>query len=47
MPEKKKPNKQQRREIRLRKARQWVLTYEGKHIVRAYRKRFKWITSVH
>lgn len=41
MPKKKKPNKQQRREIRLRKARQWVLTYEGKHIVRAYRKRFK------
>ena len=37
---KKKLTKAERREIRLRKARQWVLTYEGKHIVRAYRKRF-------
>lgn len=39
--QKKKPTKMQRREIRLQKARQWVLTYEGSHIVRAYRKRFK------
>lgn len=37
---KKKLTKAERREVRLRKARQWVLTYEGKHIVRAYRKRF-------
>ena len=37
---KKKLSKPERRELRLRKARQWVLTYEGKHIVRAYRKRF-------
>lgn len=29
-----------RRETRLRKARQWVLTYTGSHIVRDYRKRF-------
>jgi len=41
MSGKKKLDKNERREIRLRKARQWVLTYEGKHIVRAYRKRFK------
>ncbi len=41
MPKKKKLTKPQRREVRLQKARQWVLTYEGKHIVRAYRKRFK------
>jgi len=40
MPKKKKLTKPERREQRLRKARQWVLTYEGKHIVRAYRKRF-------
>ena len=40
MPKKKKLTKPQRREVRLQKARQWVLTYEGKHIVRAYRKRF-------
>ena len=38
---KRKLNKTERREVRLRKARQWVLTYEGSHIVRAYRKRFK------
>jgi len=38
---KRKPNKTERKEIRLRKARQWVLTYNGSHIVRAYRKRFK------
>ncbi len=41
MAKKKKLTKAERREVRLRKARQWVLTYEGKHIVRAYRKRFK------
>lgn len=39
--QKKKPTKAQRHETRLKKARQWVLTYEGSHIVRAYRKRFK------
>lgn len=38
---KSKKNKTERREERLRKARQWVLTYDGKHIVKAYRKRFK------
>lgn len=38
---KKKLTKTERREVRLRKARQWVLTYEGSHIVRAYRKRFR------
>ena len=38
---KSKKNKAERREERLRKARQWVLTYEGKHIVKAYRNRFK------
>ena len=37
---KRKLNKTERREQRLRKARQWVLTYTGAHIVRAYRKRF-------
>lgn len=37
---KKKPTKVERHEARIRKARQWVLTYQGKHIVRAYRKRF-------
>jgi len=40
VPKKKKLSKPERREQRLRKARQWVLTYEGSHIVRAYRKRF-------
>jgi hypothetical protein len=40
MPKKKKPTKTEKQETRLRKARQWVLTYEGSHIVRAYRKRF-------
>lgn len=38
---KKKLNKAQRREQRLVKARQWVLNYEGKHMVRAYAERFK------
>ena len=37
---KKKLSKPERREQRLQKARQWALTYEGKNIVRAYRKRF-------
>ena len=37
---KKKQSKSEKREIRLRKAKQWALSYEGKHIVRAYRKRF-------
>ena len=41
MTKKKKQTKAERREARLRKARQWALTYEGSHIVRAYRKRFK------
>jgi len=41
MKKKKKLSKPERREARLRKARLWVLTYEGIHIVRAYRKRFK------
>jgi hypothetical protein len=41
MAKKTKPTKSERREQRLRKARQWVLTYEGAHIVRAYRRRFK------
>ena len=40
MPKKKKLTKQERREARIRKARQWVVTYEGSHIVRAYRKKF-------
>ena len=38
---KKSLTKSERKEVRLQKARQWMLTYEGKHIVRAYRKRFK------
>ena len=40
---KKKPDRNERREIRLRKARQWLLAYDGsqRHIVRNYRKRFK------
>ena len=37
---KRKLSKPERREARLRKARQWVLTYTGSHIVRAYRKKF-------
>ena len=41
MTKKKKQTKAERREARLRKVRQWALTYEGSHIVRAYRKRFK------
>ena len=40
---KKKPDRNERRENRLRKARQWILAYDGsqRHIVRNYRKRFK------
>ena len=38
---KKKLNKTERREVRLQKARQWITTYSGIHIVRSYRKRFK------
>lgn len=38
--QKKKPSKSERRDARLIKARQWVLTYQGSNIVRAYRKRF-------
>ena len=38
---KRKPSKPERREKRLQKARQWASTYEGKHIVRAYRKKFR------
>lgn len=42
MPKKKiKQTKEQRREQRLQKARQWALAYNGSHIVRDYRKRFK------
>lgn len=37
---KKKQTKIERHDARIRKARQWVLTYQGSHIVRAYRKRF-------
>ncbi|MCL2842693.1 MAG: hypothetical protein FWE28_04405, partial [Oscillospiraceae bacterium] len=38
---KKKRTKQERTQLRLQKAKQWVLTYKGSHIVRAYRKRFQ------
>lgn len=37
----KKLTKSERRAERLRKGQQWVLTYEGSHIVRDYGKRFK------
>lgn len=37
---KKKRTKEEQRQLRLRKGRQWVLTYEGSHIVRDYRRRF-------
>ena len=38
----KKSGKTQRKEIRLQKARQWILTYNGtpKHMAKNYRKRF-------
>lgn len=39
--QKKRKTKPERREQRLRKTRQWVLTYSGSHIVRDYRERFK------
>ena len=38
---KRKPNKVERRETRLRRAAMWLPTYEGTHLVRAYRKKFK------
>ena len=42
MQKKKKPlTKEQRREKRLTKARKWLQTYNGTHIVRGYRKHFK------
>lgn len=41
MAKKRNMTKEEWREERLRKARQWVLTYKGSHIVRDYRKRFK------
>lgn len=37
---KKKPSKQQTREIRLRKAIEWLESYTGTKVIRAYRKRF-------
>ena len=37
---KKQPNKAQRRETRLRKAREWAPAYKGAHIVRVYRKKY-------
>lgn len=41
MPKKKKKQtKAERHDACIRKARQWVLNYQGSHIVRAYRKRF-------
>ena len=38
--QKKKQTKPERREARLKKARAWVPTYSGSHLVRAYRKKF-------
>jgi hypothetical protein len=38
---KNKPTKLQKRKARLRKAKQWIFTYDGAHIVRDYGKRFK------
>jgi len=42
MAKKKKKTKTEKREIRLRKARQWITTYNGspKNITKSYRKRF-------
>ena len=37
---KKQPTKTQRRETRLRKAREWVQSYNGQQLARAYRKKF-------
>lgn len=43
MPDKKKrkPTKPERREARLNRARQWAAAYQGNHLVRDYRKKFK------
>lgn len=38
---KRKPTKPERRETRLNRARQWAATYQGSHLVRDYRKKFK------
>lgn len=38
--QKKKQTRPERREARLKKARAWVPTYSGSHLVRAYRKKF-------
>lgn len=42
MAAKKKQNKTQRREVRLQKARQWLVTYQGtpKHMIKHYKDRF-------
>lgn len=37
----KQKNKEARRAARIRMARQWLPTYTGTHLVRAYRKKFK------
>ncbi len=41
MAKKQKLNKAERRDQRLRKARQWALTYTGAHVVKAYKTRFR------
>ena len=41
MAKTRKSNKAERREVRLRSAAVWLTTFEGTHIVRAYRKKFK------
>lgn len=46
MPKKKKLNKTERREIRLRKARQWALTYEGSHTSVPTGSGSRWTTPV-
>lgn len=38
---KRKPTKAERREARLNRARQWFADYQGTHLVRDYRKKFK------
>lgn len=42
MPKKPKPTKEQRRQIRLQKGKQWLLTYNGspKHMNKHYREKF-------
>lgn len=40
LKQKKKQTRPERREARLKKARAWVPTYAGGHLVRAYRKKF-------